>query len=192
MWTLAVEYASALAAGEDPLRVSRARPRHPLANCYQCADGEWVQLIMPRPFPGYWPRFCRVVGRDDWLDVPDLATLRTRTAELVPEVDAIFAQHGRAHWEAALDAAGLIWAPVAGLTEIAASEQVREMGWIADVDHPVHGPLRMLNTPFLIHGTQSHSLRPAPEAGADNASVLRDLGLDDTEASDLAATGVLG
>jgi crotonobetainyl-CoA:carnitine CoA-transferase CaiB-like acyl-CoA transferase len=192
MWTLAVDYAAALASGEDPVRVSRAEPRHPLANCYRCADGRWIQLIMPRPFPAYWPRFCQLVGREDWTAIPDLAELRVRTVEIFSELDGVFGASERTYWEQALEEAGLIWAPVAGLREVIESDQVSEMGWLADVEHPVHGRFRTLNAPFLIRGAQSNTLAPAPEAGVDTSEVLAEIGLGADEIAELAANRVFG
>ncbi len=196
MWTIAADYASALASGVDPKRASRLAPRHPITNHYRCRDGRWFEFAMPRPFPGYWPRFCQAIGRTDWAEPGSGATtldeLRERNVAWVAELDPIFAGKDLAAWGEIFDAHGLIWAPVAALSEVIASAQVREMGWVTSLEHPTYGRFQTLNTPFVIAGSATGARGPAPELGEHTADVLREAGFSDAAASELAANGVLG
>ena len=116
----------------------------------------------------------------------------TTTEEWVLALDGIFPTRSRAEWGARFDKAGIIWAPVATLTEVVESEQVREMGWIAEVTHPDHGPYRTLNTPFRIHGSETGARGAAPRAGEHTSDVLAGMGIDAEQIAALAATGVFG
>jgi crotonobetainyl-CoA:carnitine CoA-transferase CaiB-like acyl-CoA transferase len=165
---------------------------NPIWNSYRCADGDWVLLVMPVPMPQYWPRFARMVGRDEWAEqYPDLATIRAATAALTAEIDAIFARHDRPYWTARLDEEALIWAPVARLTESIDNPQVREMGWIADLEHPVYGRFETLDTPFKLYGTEVGVRGPAPEPGQHTFEILAEFGIDEDEVSELATNGVI-
>jgi crotonobetainyl-CoA:carnitine CoA-transferase CaiB-like acyl-CoA transferase len=196
MWTIASDYASALASGIDPGRPLRAVPRHPVSNHFQCGDGRWIQFAMPKPFPGYWPRFCQAIGRPEWAEAGTGATnldeLRARTVEWVAEIDAIIATKSLAEWAEIFDAHGIIWAPVATLTEVAASDQVRHMGWVARLEHPQLGAFETLSTPFRLHGAEIGPRAAAPEPGQHTSAVVSELGLDDVKVADLAARGVFG
>jgi crotonobetainyl-CoA:carnitine CoA-transferase CaiB-like acyl-CoA transferase len=193
MWAIASDYSAALVSRVHPPRLSRKTPVNPIWNSYRCADGKWVLLVMPVAFPSYWPKFATMVGRDDWLrDYADLASLRASTAPLTAEIEAIFARHDRAYWSAKMDEFGLIWAPVAELTEVIDNEQVREMGWITEVEHPEHGRFETLDTPFKIYGTDIGVRGPAPEAGQHTFEVLSEFGISEDELSRLATDGVIG
>jgi len=193
MWTIGVDFAAALVSHRDAPRLSRKAPGQPIWNSYQCADGEWLMLVMPAPFPAYWPRFCQMVGRPEWVAAyPDLAALRANTAELVAAFDLIFAQQDRAHWMTKMDEAGLIWAPVARVTEVIESPQVREMGWITEIDHPQYGRFQTLDTPFKIYGSEVGVRGPAPDPGQHTFDLLTEFGITPDEVTKLATDGVLG
>ena len=192
MWTIAGDFQAALVSHRNAPRLSRKAPTNPIWNCYQCADGEWLLLVMPMPFPDYWPRFCKMTGRLEWVaGYPDLAALRTNNAELSAALDVIFAEHDRAHWMAQMDEAGLIWAPVAKVTEVIENPQVREMGWITEIDHPQYGRFETLDTPFKIYGSEVGVRGPAPGPGQHTFDILSELGITSDEVTKLATDGVL-
>jgi crotonobetainyl-CoA:carnitine CoA-transferase CaiB-like acyl-CoA transferase len=192
MWTIAGDYSAALVSRMDPPRLSRKTPVNPIWNSYRCADGDWVLLVMPVPVPQYWPRFARMVGREDWIQTyPDLAAIRAATASSPPR--SMRSSPGdRAHWAKRLDEHGLIWAPVARITESIDNPQVQEMRWIAEVEHPVHGRFQTLDTPFKIYGSDVGVRGPAPEPGQHTFDILAEFGVSEDEVSELAANGVLG
>jgi crotonobetainyl-CoA:carnitine CoA-transferase CaiB-like acyl-CoA transferase len=194
IWTLAGDLSAALVAREQPRRHERTRPANPIWNSYQTRDGEWILLVMPQPDP-YWPRFCAAIGRPEWSADPRYDSLLKRREHGVALTEAIgarFAEHDRAHWAAKLDEHGLIWAPVAKLTDVISDPQVREMGWIAEIEHPTLGRFETLGTPFHVYGADIGPRGPAPEAGAHTFEVLAELGIDDDELGKLAVDGVIG
>jgi crotonobetainyl-CoA:carnitine CoA-transferase CaiB-like acyl-CoA transferase len=197
MWTVGVDFANALAGGANPPKISRRSPKTPMANCYRCADGAWIQFMMPTPFPDYWPRFCQVVGRPQWAEPAPLGAttfdeLVARTREWVVELDTVFPTRTSAEWAARCDAHGVIWSPVAQLTDVAANPQVEAMGWITELEHPQHGRFRTLDTPFRIHGAHVGARGPAPDVGQDTADVLADFGIDEETITALAIDRVFG
>jgi len=194
MWTLAGDLQAALVAREQPTRHERTHPANPIWNSYRAGCGSWILLVMPQPDPVYWPRFCAMIGRPEWATDPRYDTLHDRrkhTVELTREIDALFAAHEFAHWAAKLDEHGLIWAPVAKLTDVIDDPQAREMGWITTLDHPTLGPFETLDTPFKIYGADVAVRGAAPEAGEHTFEVLAELGVEDEELAKLAADGVI-
>ncbi len=193
MWTIAGDIQAGLASHKDAPRMSRTSPTNPIWNSYRCADDSWILLVMPVPFPNYWPRFCEMVGRPDWAErYTDLASLRAMTTELTAEIDPIMAQHDRAYWSAKMDEYHLIWAPVAKISEVVNSPQVRQMGWIAEIDHPEFGRFETLGTPFKVQGADIAVRGPAPTPGEHTFELLAEFGLTADEQAELAVQGVLG
>jgi crotonobetainyl-CoA:carnitine CoA-transferase CaiB-like acyl-CoA transferase len=194
MWTLAGDLQAALVAREQPARHVRTQPANPIWNSYPTADGGWILLVMPQPDPVYWPRFCEMIGRPEWAADPRYRTLHDRrrhSEELTREIEARFAAHDLAHWAPLLDRFGLIWAPVAKLTDVIDDPQAREMGWFTTLEHPTLGRFETLDTPFKLYGAEVGARGPAPEAGAHTFDVLAELGVDDEELAQLAADGVI-
>ncbi|MEO8539507.1 MAG: CoA transferase [bacterium] len=193
MWTIAGDIQSGLVSKKDAPRTTRKSPTNPIWNSYECADGNWILLVMPVPFPNYWPRFCAMVERPDWAaEYTDLANLRAKTTELTAEIDPIIASRDRGHWAAKMDEHHLIWAPVATVSDVVNSPQVRQMGWFTEIDHPEFGRFETLNTPFKLHGADVGPQGPAPGPGEHTFEVLSQFGLSSDELSELAVQGILG
>ena len=68
--------------------------------------------------------------------------------------------------------------------EAVSDPQAREMG-TPTVEHPRVGAFQTVGTPFLMSAFPMPANRPAPELGADSASVLREAGLSDDEIAKL-------
>ena len=195
MYTIAGDFAAALTSKQNPTRFSRKTPVNPIWNTYRCADGKWLLMVMPVPFPGYWPRFCEMIERPEWANDErwnTVATLRAATPMLVAQVDEIMASRDFPEWARRFDSADLIWAPVATMMDVVNDPQVREMGWITQIDHPTAGLFETLNTPFRLYGTDTGARGPAPAAGEHTFEVLTELGLSQEQLATLAENGVLG
>ena len=61
----------------------------------------------------------------------------------------------------------------------------------ADVEHPVHGPLRTVGVPLRIEGADIGPRGPAPGVGEHTREVLEQAGLTATEVAELLAAGVV-
>lgn len=194
MWTLGGDLQAALVAREQPARHVRTQPANPIWNSYPTGCGNWILLVMPQPDPVYWPRFCEMIGRPEWIADPRYRTLHDRrrhSEELTRAIEARFGAHDLAHWAERLDRFGLIWAPVAKLTDVIDDPQAREMGWFTTLEHPTLGRFETLDTPFKLYGADVRARGPAPEAGAHTFDVLAEFGVGDEEVAKLAADGVI-
>jgi crotonobetainyl-CoA:carnitine CoA-transferase CaiB-like acyl-CoA transferase len=107
-------------------------------------------------------------------------------------IEPIIATQPRAHWAEKLDRAGLIWSSVATITDVMSNPQVRDMGWIKELEHPEYGKFETLDTPFRIYGSDVGARGPAPSPGADTFAVLTEMGVSEARLGELAEQGVLG
>jgi crotonobetainyl-CoA:carnitine CoA-transferase CaiB-like acyl-CoA transferase len=194
LWTLALDVEAGLVSRQEPVKRTRREARNPTSNTYLCRDGRWIFLLMPTA--DYWPRLCRLLGREEWLEDERFQTVEGRAAHssvLIPAVEAHFAERDYAEWRAILDAAGLIYAPVPTLTEVLADEQPRAMGAFTTIeDHPRHGRFELLDTPFRIQGADIGVRGPAPDVGEHTVAVLEEAGIPAEAVAELAARGAFG
>lgn len=119
-----------------------------------------------------WARCAKVLGHPEWATDPRFATsaqrVRNRT-ELVPLIASVMRTKSRAHWLAALEAAGVPCSPVNDIPELAATEQLAA----ADLVHqlPDGGP-RVVGLPISFDRKRPRSTRTAPTLGQHTEEVL--------------------
>ena len=148
---------------------------------------------MPMPLP-YWPKFCDMLGRDDWKQDERYQTvlgLMEHGKELVPGLIGLFASQDLEHWREKLDAAGLIWEPVALTTEVIEDPALRERDAFSMVVHERAGAMEILSAPFHIRDAEVSVKGPAPDAGQHTREVLAERGLGDAELQSLIDRGVV-
>lgn len=65
-------------------------------------------------------------------------------------------------------------------------------GYVSTIDDPRMGTVQVPGAPYQMSGTPWRVRRPAPFAGQHNAEILAEIGIDELEAADLQAAGVVG
>jgi len=128
-------------------------------NVYRCADGRHVALGALEP--KFWKKFCQSVHRPDW----ESRILEADQTALKNEVSALFASQSMQRWTGLLEGNEVCLSPVLTLREAAA--------------HPLFTQ-SSFPPPF-----GSSPSWPASQLGADNAQLLKELGLSDEESSQL-------
>ncbi len=193
IWALASDVTTALFQKVQPERTSKKAPANPIWNFYRTKDGRYVVLVMPSALP-YWPKFCAMIDRHDWLADSRFQTLlgmAEHGPSLVPEIAALFERHDLAHWRTKLDAAGLIWEPVAALTEVVEDPALRDAGAFSTIVHPTGGAMEIISAPFHIRGAGIEVRGPAPDAGQHTREVFHEAGVSAARVDELIAKGVL-
>jgi crotonobetainyl-CoA:carnitine CoA-transferase CaiB-like acyl-CoA transferase len=193
VYTIATDFARALASGRQPGVFDRERPTNPMHNTYPTRDGRWLLLVHMTPDP-YWPRLCRALGLSEWENDDQLATMQQRgrrSEELAGAIERRFREHDLAYWAEKLDDHGLIWAPMVELPDVARDPQLREVGAFQEVPHAA-GAFETVGVPFTVRGAGIGIRRAAPTAGEHTTEVLTECGVSGEEMTDLAAGGVFG
>ncbi len=193
VYTIASDVSRTLMDGKPPKRFDRTAPDNPMFNTYPTRDGKWVMLVHMTPDP-YWPRLCRVIGREDLADHPDYASMagrRARGAEIAALIEAILLTDDLATWASKFDGQGLIWAPMVDLTQVVADPQLRELNAFQPLELP-NGTFETVGTPFTIHGADIRVRGAASQPGEDTADALAAAGLTEAEVAEFAANGVFG
>ena len=139
---------------------------------YQVFDTADRPLCLAAGNDRLWARCAQVLGHPEWAEDPRFARGRDRVkhkATLIPMVAAVLRTDTRAHWIAALEAAGVPCAPVNDIGEVAASEQFAAVDIVQTL--PESG-VRVLGLPINFDRKRPLSARPAPKLGEHTEEVL--------------------
>lgn len=143
---------------------------------------------------GRWTSFCEAIDRPDLAADERFATpvgrYRNR-AEIIGELDALFASAPLDHWAPLLDRTGVIWSPVSELPDLVDDPQARAIGMFSEVDHPDAGTFETLAAPFTMSRSQVSVKGPAPATGEHTDDILRRFGVDPAQIAELHESGVI-
>ena len=193
IWALASDVNNALYQRVQPERTSHKAPGNPIWNYYRTRDGRHLVLVMPAALP-YWPKFCTMVNKPEWITDARFSTLlglAEHGPAIVPEIAAMFAAHDLEYWRTKLDAAGLIWEPVALLPEVVEDAALREAGAFSTVVHRTGGAMEIVSAPFHIRDAGVEVRGPAPDLGQHTREVFAEAGLSAARIDELIEKGVI-
>lgn len=132
--------------------------------------------------------------RDPRFDDPDWDATSERAMQqglaLIAEAEALFAAKPTAAWLHLLDAAGVPAGPVRFIEELFDDPQVLANDLVAELDHPLAGPLRMVGAPLTMSDTPTRVQRSSPALGEHTEEILSALGYDAERIAELRQAGV--
>jgi crotonobetainyl-CoA:carnitine CoA-transferase CaiB-like acyl-CoA transferase len=155
-------------------------------NSYQSKDGRWMMMVHPNQT--YWEAFCKAIGKTEWINDPYYATMESREAhaeEMIKVLDALFATKTWTEWEKDFRANDLIVSGAQTIPEILNNEQANANNFFTDIDHPIVGKTRLVNSPVQFSETPAKIKNVAPLLGAHTEEVLLEYGYSWDEISQL-------
>lgn len=141
-----------------------------------------------------WERLATdALGRPEWVQDSRFATLEDRlrnVAELEAEIEAITTTRTTQEWIETIDRAGVPCGPVLTYDEALADTQARARGYVAEVEHPIIGPMRTIAPPTRFSDLPDYGVRwAAPWLGQHSTEVLREAGLGEEQIEAMYAAG---
>lgn len=143
---------------------------------------------------GLWRRFCRAIGRSEWIDDPRYATNAARVAgrsELVSSLTDLFRTRAAADWVDLMDEHGVPASLIQNVAEVLEDEQVRDQELVVSLPHPKIPELKVAGVPLKLSETPGRISSPPPMLGEHTRETLREIGFDDRELDELAGKGVI-
>jgi crotonobetainyl-CoA:carnitine CoA-transferase CaiB-like acyl-CoA transferase len=193
LYTISFDLATALRFGVSLAVGNRATMANPTINSYRDRDGRWFWIVGLEG-DRHWPPLARAVGHPEWIRDPRYATLAARAqnaAQLIAELDAIFATRTRDEWARAFAVEeDFWWAPVQSVEEVLADPQVEACGGFVDVPDGA-STTRFPATPVDFSGTPCAPRAMAPALGQHTDAVLAELGKGAAEIAALRRDGVV-
>ena len=120
------------------------------------------------------------------------AQLDVLADRIVARLAERFREKTLAEWLALTEPAGL---PVAGVhsgAEFIAHPHAWQNGMLAERQHPVHGRVRMMNTPVRLSEAKGAAGWPPPGFGEHSREILAELGFDESDIAAMEGEGVTG
>lgn len=180
-----------LSTGRVPSRAGNGSLLFAPSNCYPCADG---LLLIQIGNDGQWARLCKALDREAWLSDARFASNAARmqhSTVLDEEVRAVTRTLSRQDLATALGASGVPCGPVNSVAEAFEHPQVKHRGLRAEVQHPVHGTMPVVRSPFRFSASPVRHRAP-PQLGADTDTVLAsELALSPEHIAHLRESGVI-
>jgi CoA:oxalate CoA-transferase len=170
-----------LATGELPVRTGND---HPIASPYGLFTASDGEIAVAPSTEVILERFLAAIGHQELLADPRFETNLVRRANR-PALNALINERLRtdtqANWVQRLNQAGVPCGIVQNVAEALNDPQSRHQEMVIEVDHPGHGPVRMLGFPVKLSGTPCEMRYSAPEHGAHTQEILLEWGIEAAE-----------
>jgi CoA:oxalate CoA-transferase len=160
-------------------------------NVYAAADG---YIVLNCPGDHHFQATLDVMGRSELKDDPRFATRRSRVEHmlLVDElVESWTKTVPKQEVAQRLLKAGVPCAPVRELAEVMEDENMHARGALQRVQHPDLGSVVLPQSPIRYEGSALTPLEPSHALGADNDSLLQELGYPPDRVAAFKAAGVV-
>ena len=181
MYMLGWDISMSLRLGIPTVPMTVKAPPNPLINAYTAGDGRRFWMLGLQA-DRHWPDVLRAVSRPEWADDPRFNSIEVRwqhSAELVAELEAVFATKPLSEWAPIFDREDVWWAPVQHAHEVVADPQAHASGGFVSVPSADGGePVTMVASPVDFSGTPWAPRSMPPEFAQHTEEVLLELGYD--------------
>ncbi len=184
--------ATYLATGVAPKRAGNAHQNIVPYQVFEVADGH---IILAVGNDAQFVKFCEIAGQPELARDARFARNADRVRHretLIPLLDELMTQRGKADWLATLEAAKVPCGPINNLAEVFADRQVRERGMTVEVPHPLAGSVSLVASPMRLSATPVQYRRAPPLLGEHTDEVLGEFGWTEAQRAALREQGVIG
>jgi len=159
---------------------------------YRCkGDDQWCTIAVLND--DQWQKFCQAIGRPDWIELPEFATLlkRLENVELLDRlVDEWTMHHSAEEVMSLMQSVGVAAGVVQGGKDLDSDPQLEHRHFYWKLDHPGIGSFTYSGMPARLSKTP-YEIRRAPMLGEHNEYVYTELlGIPGEEYDRLTAEGV--
>ena len=162
-----------------------------IARIYEVSDGH-IYLYMD--VDGFWEKSCEILGLPELLKVDAWRTFRGRhdaREAIIPRVQEVLLTAPGEEWVRKFEGEGVPCARVRKPTDLYEDPQMKEMGYLAQAEHPEYGVLQIGGVPVKFDKTPSSVRRPPPMLGQHTDEVLAELGFSPDEIAVLRTEDVV-
>ena len=184
-----------VSTGDVPGPIGTRHPSFTPFQAFKTAD-DWIVVAIVGGVNDQWPLFCAAIDRVDLIDDERYVDGYHRTLNydaLIPELESAMLRKPAQTWLRELGEVGIPCGPVNRIDQVLADPQIQHRGAMVEVPHSRVGAVPVVNSPLRFSRTPVGNLRPAPDLGEHNESVLKDLtGYTTQQINRLREEGVIG
>jgi crotonobetainyl-CoA:carnitine CoA-transferase CaiB-like acyl-CoA transferase len=162
-------------------RYPKQSPLGPKYNCYATADGEALMIAPIEPW--FWERFCRAIGRDEWIKEwsdhvgwRHEADLGADDLSLRLQIARVLRERPRQDWIEIFAEHGVPVSPVDSLERVVESDQIAHRRMLVGTHHPEYGDIQLVSQPIKTSAGDFDVRLPPPMLGDHTEEVLGALG----------------
>ena len=143
---------------------------------------------------GQWVKFCKAFGLDDWAADEVLAANNERVArreEIIPRLQALFAEYDQAELMEKLETVGLPFAPISKPEDLFDDPHLNAEGGLLDMELPDGAEIKLPALPVEVGGVRPGLRMSPPKVGEHTQDILCGLGMSEDRISALKASSVI-
>jgi len=162
---------------------------------FRANDGYFVIAVLRRH---HFERLARLLGKDEWLDDPDLAHLedwaRETETRIRPAIEAWAADKTKHQAAERLAREGIAAGPSQAAEDLAADPHVELHNMLIEIDRPdADKPIQVVGNPVKLSAVSEGPVARFPLLGEQTAAILQqEIGLTTEEIERLARSGAIG
>ena len=180
-----------LVDGDVPKQAGNNHPTSIPTGVFKTRDG-YINLGVAGQV--IWKRFCDLVDRQDLRDHPDYAEAEARSKNrdaLNQEIETFISQETSEYWVELLNKNGVPSGPIYNIDEAFEDPQVKHLEMAKTVSGHARGDIELVGQPIRMSRTPSSMTMPPPDYGEHTEEILKEMGLDATEISELRESNII-
>ncbi|KAL1958214.1 hypothetical protein VTO42DRAFT_4722 [Malbranchea cinnamomea] len=190
--TLSNLASSALISGQkDSGRWGTAHPSIVPYRGYKTKDGD---IMLGGGNDKLYGVLCDRLGHPEWKTDPRFLTNNLRVkhrAEIDSMIEEVTKTKTTQEWLEIFEGSGMPYSAINDIQGTLNHSQVLARGMVQEVEHPVCGPIKLVNTPIKYSHATPGIRSPPPTLGQHTDEVLRDLGFNENDINKLRKDGVV-
>ncbi|NLM42963.1 MAG: CoA transferase [Clostridiales bacterium] len=171
--------------------------RHPSIAPFEAYKTKDSYVIIACGNDKLWEKFCKLVDREDLLDMEIFKTNPDRVKnvrKLNEYMEEILSQKTTAEWDEFLNNNGIPCSPINTVDKLFKDPQVKARNMLIEVEQPGVGKIQIAGNPIKISGMEEEVAKdPAPQIGEHGDVILKEyLGYTDEQINELKKDGSMG
>lgn len=134
--------------------------------------------------PAHWDRFCKALGKTEWIDDPNYnqVTYRVENYDMMEAlVEEITVTKTTAEWLEQFDSYEVAAGPINTVEAFFNDPQFKALNMITSIPHAKAGPIDVLNPPWHFSETPGGVRLPPPALGEHSTQILKENGFSEGE-----------
>ena len=163
--------------GKVPTGMGSRNPQAFPSQAFKSKDGYFVMV-------GHWGRFCRALGKPEWIDDPQLGSNAYRVEhyeEMTALVESVTITRTTAEWLKILQEYQVAAGPVNTVENAFQDPGVQATGIVKTMAHPKAGEIKLLDKPWHLSASTGGLRLPPPAFGQHTDEVLLAAGFSESE-----------